>query len=349
MEERRLRRVEVFRLRVLLERAAAEGDDAAAQIGDRKHHPVAEAVVGHRDVVAGNQQPGLDHVLDRYPFLAEMLLEREALGRRIAEAELELRRRIEPAVGEIAARLGAGARGERRLEEFRRQFDHVVERLAPLARGPRPPARPWAAACRPAREPLDRLREGDPLGHHHEIEDVAVLAGGEVEPRHLLVVDEERRRLLLVERREALPLAARLLQFARAGPRPPKPEAARAARREIGAKSACGQAVMIRWPVSIGQRRAPARMRGIVPVIHRHPPPWAKPNAHATAHRIWHAWACGPASDLTSGARFAHSMHGRENNDPINAVPGTASRRDLGTEPRAGAKIRQQKIARRKR
>ena len=150
VEERRLRRVEVFRLRVLLERAAAEGDDAAAQIGDRKHHAVAEAVVGHRDVVARDQQPRLDHVLDRYAFLAEMLLEREALGRRIAEAELELRRRIEPAVGEIAARLGAGARGERRLEEFRRQLDDVVERLAPLVARLRPRARPWAAACRPA-------------------------------------------------------------------------------------------------------------------------------------------------------------------------------------------------------
>ena len=62
VEERRLRRVQVFRLRVLLERASAEGDDAAAQIGDRKHHAIAEAVVGHRDVVAGNQQPGFDHV-----------------------------------------------------------------------------------------------------------------------------------------------------------------------------------------------------------------------------------------------------------------------------------------------
>ena len=110
VKERRLRRIEIFRLRVLLERAAAEGDDAAAQIGDREHHAVAEAVERHRNVVAGDQQAGLDHVLDRNALAAEMLLQREALGRRIAEAELELRRRIEAAVGEIAARLGAGAR-----------------------------------------------------------------------------------------------------------------------------------------------------------------------------------------------------------------------------------------------
>ena len=64
---------------------------------------------GTRNVVAGNQQPGLHHVLDRNAVAAQMLLEREALVGRIAEAELQLRRRIEAAVGEIAARLGAGA------------------------------------------------------------------------------------------------------------------------------------------------------------------------------------------------------------------------------------------------
>ena len=36
--------------------------------------------IGHRDVVAGDQQAGLDHVLDRNALRAEMLLEREALG-----------------------------------------------------------------------------------------------------------------------------------------------------------------------------------------------------------------------------------------------------------------------------
>ena len=87
VKERRLRRIEIFRLRVLLQRAAAEGDDAAAKIGDREHHPVAEPVEGHRNIVARDQQARRDHVLDRHALLAEMLLEREALGRRIAEAE----------------------------------------------------------------------------------------------------------------------------------------------------------------------------------------------------------------------------------------------------------------------
>ena len=209
VEERRLRRVEIFRLRVFLERAAAEGDDAAAQIGDREHHAVAEAVERHRDVVAGDQQPGLDHVLDRDAVRAEMLLEREALGRRIAEPELELRRRIEPAVGEIAARLGAVSRRERVLEEFRRKLHHVMQRLAPrvarlvLARDLR------QRHAGHLRQPLDRFRKAHAFAFHDEVEDAAVLAGGEIEPGLLLVVHEEGRRLLLVERRQALELAAR--------------------------------------------------------------------------------------------------------------------------------------------
>ncbi len=132
MEERRLRRVQVFRLRVLLQRAAAEGDDAAAEIADRKDHAVAEAVERHRDVVAADQEAGRDHVLDRHALLAEMLLQREALGRRIAEAERHLRRRIDAAVGEIAARPRTRARRQRRLEEFGRELDDVVQRLAAL-------------------------------------------------------------------------------------------------------------------------------------------------------------------------------------------------------------------------
>ena len=87
-----------------------------------------------------DQQSGLDHVLDRDALRAEVLLQREAFGRRIADAEFELRLRLDAAIRQIAARLGARARGERRLEEFRRELDDVVQRLAPLLRAPRPRA-----------------------------------------------------------------------------------------------------------------------------------------------------------------------------------------------------------------
>ena len=88
-----------------------------------------------------------------------MLLQREAVGRRIAHAELQLRLGTEPAIGEIAARLRARARLQGRLEEFRGKLDHVMQRLAlllahlVLARDFR------HRHAGHDREPLDRFRE----------------------------------------------------------------------------------------------------------------------------------------------------------------------------------------------
>ncbi len=132
VEECRLRRIEILRLRVLLQRTAAEGDHATAQVGDRKDHPITKAVVGHRDVVTGHQQARRNHVLDRNALLAEVLLERKALVRCVADAKLELRCRIEAAVGEITARPGAEAPGECRLKELCREFHHIVQGAAAL-------------------------------------------------------------------------------------------------------------------------------------------------------------------------------------------------------------------------
>ena len=80
VKQRGFRRVQVFRLSVFLQRAAAERDDAAPRIRDRKHHAVAEAIVGHGNVLAADQQARFDHVLGGDALLAEMLLQREALA-----------------------------------------------------------------------------------------------------------------------------------------------------------------------------------------------------------------------------------------------------------------------------
>ena len=104
MEELGLRRVEVFRRHVGGERPAAEADDAAAEIGDREDHPVAEAVIGDGNIVAGDEQPRLDHLLLRDALAGEMLLQRVPVRRRIADAEAALEIGPERAGIEIAAR-----------------------------------------------------------------------------------------------------------------------------------------------------------------------------------------------------------------------------------------------------
>ena len=142
-----------------------------------------------------------------------MLLQRKAFARRIAQTKLQLRRRRNRAVGEIAARFGAMARGQRVGEEFCGEIHHVVERLAALlvTRGVRRHRRQRHAGHRS--EALDGFREADAFGLHQERDDVAVLAGGEVVIKTLLVVDRERGRLLLLERRQPLELPPRLLQL----------------------------------------------------------------------------------------------------------------------------------------
>ena len=213
VKQRGFRRVEILRRDVLLQRAAAEGDDAAALIGDRKHHAIAETIVRHRNVVAMNQQSGLDHVLDRNAELAEMLLQREAIRRRITHAKPHLRRRLDRAVGEIAARLGAGARSQRVGEELGGQIHHVIERLAALfvARGIGGYRGDRHAGLRGGS--LHRLDESEALGLHDEVENVAVLAAGETVIEPLLVVDREGRRLFLLEGREPLELLAGAFQL----------------------------------------------------------------------------------------------------------------------------------------
>ena len=96
---------------------------------------------------------------------------------------LQLRLRLDAAIRQIAARFRARARRERRLEEFRRELDDVVQRLAALLARLGLRRRLRQRHARHGGEPLHRFGEVHPLGQHHEVEDVAVLAGGEIEPR----------------------------------------------------------------------------------------------------------------------------------------------------------------------
>ena len=158
-------------------------------------------------------RPGFDHVLDRNALRAQIFLQRKALAGRIADAELQLHGRRNRAVAEIAARLGAVARGQRVGEEFRRQFHHVVQRLAALLVPRGIGGYGGQREARHRRQPLDGFGKRDALGLHQERDDVAMLAGRKIVVKSLLVVDGERRRFFLLERRQPLPLPPRLLQL----------------------------------------------------------------------------------------------------------------------------------------
>ena len=72
-EERRVGRVQIFRLLPAVERTAAEGDHPAPQIGDGEDQPGPEAVVGDGDVLAGHQHAHGDHVVQRNALRGQML------------------------------------------------------------------------------------------------------------------------------------------------------------------------------------------------------------------------------------------------------------------------------------
>ncbi len=181
VKQRRFRRVQIFCRNVLFQRAAAEGDDAAARIRDRKHHAVAEAIVGHREC-RRRRPAGPPRPCPRWkcPARRDAPSAQSDRRRRIAEAKLQLRRR-------------RNARGRR---DSRAPWRHCARpacrrRILPrapsrhaascgAARAARHRASPPAAPCRPSRPAARRLPGSDALGLHHEVEDVAVLAGGEV-------------------------------------------------------------------------------------------------------------------------------------------------------------------------
>ena len=191
VEERRLRGIQVFGLNLLLKRPAAEGDDPARPVGDRKDHPIAEAIVGNGDVLSVHEKTGLNHSLAIDSARGEVIAQRVTIRWGIAEAKLLLQGRRDLPSREIGADLRARLRGELRFEKLRREFQHFDKRSALFL--------PRILVGRGRRqgdtghrgESFDRFREADAFGFHHEFEGVAVLARGEIVEEALLVVDEE--------------------------------------------------------------------------------------------------------------------------------------------------------------
>ncbi len=126
---------------------------------------------------------------------------------------MHLRSRSNAPLSQIIARFRPRRLFQLSRKKIRREVEDLVQAgpLLLLRFGLRRDARQRQA--RLAGEALNRFGESQPLGFHDEVEDVAVFAGRQVEPGHLLVVDEKRRRPFRVERREPLPFAARFHEF----------------------------------------------------------------------------------------------------------------------------------------
>ena len=82
---------------------------------------MAEAVVGDRDVVAGDQHAGGHHLGGGVSGLGQVLLQRRPAVGRIAQAEVGNRLAAKPALLEIAPRFLAAPGGQLRLEELCRR------------------------------------------------------------------------------------------------------------------------------------------------------------------------------------------------------------------------------------
>ena len=197
-KRRGLRRIEVFRLGSRLHRPAAEGDDPAGAVVNRKHHPVAEPVVGDRDILAVDQKAGLDHLVGADALCRERIAEMKPLRGGVAERKALLHRGPEAAVGEIAARLGADRLLQVGLEEARGHRHDLDQARALLVLGRLRVALARHRQARHAGEPLDGLRKAQALGLFQEGEDIAMFPRREVMKEALLVVHEEGGRLLRV-------------------------------------------------------------------------------------------------------------------------------------------------------
>ena len=208
-EERRLRRVQVLRLALGRERAAAEADGTAALVAHDEEEPVAEPVVRALALGARLQQPGLDE---------------QVLGMRAAErpARSSPRRRARgrARTPSRSPRERCGPRGTSRPRcracqplgvEALRVGDRREEPLAPVLARTAPLA-PRDRDAEPAGERLDGLGEVEPVDLPDEVDDVAARAAAEAVVQALVAVDGEGRRPLVVERAEPLPGAPGLLQ-----------------------------------------------------------------------------------------------------------------------------------------
>ncbi len=122
VEERAVRSVQVFRRDIGVHGAAAEGHHPPAPIGDRKNDAVAEPVEGGAAIFGRHQQAGRGQVRGLGALGDQVVLERRAAGRRIADVEPRPLALGQSASGQIVSGRPTGRPAKLGFEPGRGQF-----------------------------------------------------------------------------------------------------------------------------------------------------------------------------------------------------------------------------------
>jgi hypothetical protein len=212
VEDRRLRRVEIFRPRLFGQRPSAKRHQPPARIMDGEHDAVAETVIG-RAIVRLDQQAAFDEIAHRRPRRDQLVLQPGAAVRGKADAEALAVLAVETAAFQIAPRRFAPGAEQGALEMRLRGLHPFHQRLAVnlLFCGLR--VRLRQAQPRLPGQTLGRLHEGQALDLFQPGEDIAMLARGKAVVKSLVVIDEEGGRAFLLERGQADKLAALAFQL----------------------------------------------------------------------------------------------------------------------------------------
>src|SRR5262244_2552260 len=203
LEDRRLRRIEVFRLGVSGERPAAESDRPAAFVAHDEDQAVAEAIVGSGfPLRPGRQEPGFEEQALRVGG-DERAGERVPGVGRIAETEASGHFRGNAAVLEIPGSLVAGLADLRHEESVRRRHRFEDLLLAVLLRTAKSAA--GNRDTEAGRQRFDGFREIEPVHLTNEVDDVAARSAAEAVEEPLLPVHREGGGSLVVKRAQSLP------------------------------------------------------------------------------------------------------------------------------------------------
>ena len=203
VEQRRLGRVQIFRIVFRRQHASAESNGATASIEDRKHHPIAEAVVFSATLATG-QHAGFFKQRIALRRGAECVLQVVPAVGCVTQAKALLDVGIQAAICKIALRGFVFA--EFVAEEHRRRIENVVKIRRVIAFSTCSFA--WNLYADAGGKFFDRIKEFKAVVLHQELDRAAVRAATKAVIELLGRAHRERGRALVMERATRTPVAA---------------------------------------------------------------------------------------------------------------------------------------------